>query len=292
MMKNFLILNPSSFKGKALEAREKVESAFKKYELDFEIQVSTSSEDIVEIIRKNLNSGFTNFISVGGDGTIHYMANALAESNRNLGCIPLGSGNDISASLNIEPDLDKCCQTIKKGLVKRIDLGLINNKYYYLGVAGAGFDSIVTELANNTRFPIKGPSKYTYAVYRSLITYRSKKFFAEYDDLKREINSMFMVVGNLPRYGGGMQIAPKADPEDGMLDVCIIKRMSKIHFIKTFPSVFKGEHINDPKVEYFRVSDFYIDSEYNFSVFADGEYICRLPAKFVVAPRALNFIVP
>ncbi|MBA7572343.1 Diacylglycerol kinase [subsurface metagenome] len=290
-MKNLLILNPSSFKGKALEAKEKVESAFNKYNLDYEIHISKSAEDIIEAIRLNLNSEITNFISVGGDGTLHYMANALAETRKNLGCIPFGSGNDIAASLNILPDLDSCCKAIKKGAVKRIDLGLINSKYYYLGVAGAGFDSIVTDLANNTKFPIKGPAKYTYAVYRTLITYRSKKFFIKFDGNERELDAMFMVVGNLPRYGGGMQIAPNADPEDGILDVCIIKRMSKIHLIKAFPSVFKGEHLSDPYVEYFRVNDFQIDSEYNFSVFADGEYICKLPAKFKVVPKALNFIV-
>lgn len=290
-MKNLLILNPSSFKGKALEAKEKVESAFNKYNLDYEIHISKSADDIIEAIRLNLNSEITNFISVGGDGTLHYMANALAETRKNLGCIPFGSGNDIAASLNILPDLDSCCKAIKKGAVKRIDLGLINSKYYYLGVAGAGFDSIVTDLANNTKFPIKGPAKYTYAVYRTLITYRSKKFFIKFDSNERELDAMFMVVGNLPRYGGGMQIAPNADPEDGILDVCIIKRMSKIHLIKAFPSVFKGEHLSDPYVEYFRVNDFQIDSEYNFSVFADGEYICKLPAKFKVVPKALNFIV-
>ena len=91
-----------------------------------------------------------------------------------------GSGNDIAASLNILPDLDSCCKAIKKGSVKRIDLGLINSKYYYLGVAGADFDSIVTDLANNTKFPIKGPAKYTYAVYRTLITYRSKIFYISF----------------------------------------------------------------------------------------------------------------
>lgn len=276
-MKNFLILNPSSFKGKTLDAKEKVESSFKKYDLDYKIHISKSADDIIETIRLNLDSEFSNFISVGGDGTLHYMANALAKTTKNLGCVPLGSGNDIAASLNIQSDIDSCCRAIKKGEVKRIDLGLINNKYYYMGVAGAGFDSIVTDLANNTKFPIKGPAKYTYAVYRTLITYRPKKFFIKFDGRERELDAMFMVVANLPRYGGGMQIAPNADPEDGILDVCIIKRMSKIHLIKAFPSVFKGEHLSDPYVEYFRVNDFQIDSKYNFSVFADGEYICKLP---------------
>lgn len=88
-----------------------------------------------------------------------------------------------------------------------------------------------------------------------------------------------------------MKITPNADPEDGILDVCIIKRMSKLHFIKIFPSVFKGEHVNDSCVEILKAENVEIDSEYNFSVFADGEYMCKLPAKFEVAKKSLNFIV-
>ncbi len=67
--------------------------------------------------------------------------------------------------------------------------------------------------------------------------------------------------------------------------------MSKIHFIKTFPKVFEGKLQSDVHVEYFKTSIFEMESEYEFSVFADGEYICKLPAKFKIIPKALNFII-
>ncbi len=289
-MRNLIILNPSSFKGKALEVRSNVESAFKNHGLDYEIHVSKSSEDIISTVKTNLDI-FSNFISLGGDGTLHYMANALAGTEKNLGCVPMGSGNDIAKNLDLPFELDGCCVAIKNCKVKRIDLGLINGSYYYLGVSGAGFDSVVTDLANNTKFPIKGAVKYTYAVYRTLVTYRSKKFFIKFNDKERTIDAMFLVAGNMAMYGGGMIIAPEADPTDGILDICIIKRMNKVHFLKTFPKVFEGQHLSDPFVEYFKVTTIEIDSEYNFSVFADGEYICKLPARYEVVPKALNFIV-
>ncbi|MCL5070327.1 MAG: diacylglycerol kinase family lipid kinase [Actinobacteria bacterium] len=288
-MRNLIILNPSSLKGKVLKVKSDVESAFKKNGLDYEIHISKSSKDIISTVKANLNI-FSNFISLGGDGTLHHMANALAGTEKNLGCIPMGSGNDIAKNLNLPFDLDSCCLAIKNCRVKRIDLGLINNSYYYLGVSGAGFDSVVTDLANNTKFPIKGPAKYKYAVYRTLLTYRSKKFFIKFNDNERTIDAMFLVAANMPMYGGGMKIAPEADPTDGILDICIIKRMNKVHFIKAFPTVFQGRHLSDPFVEYFKVSSIEIDSEYNFSVFADGEYICKLPARYEVIPKALNFI--
>ena len=86
-MRNLIILNPSSFKGKALEVRSEVESAFKKHGLEYEIHISKSSEDIISTVKMNLDI-FSNFISLGGDGTLHYMANALAGTEKNRPILP------------------------------------------------------------------------------------------------------------------------------------------------------------------------------------------------------------
>lgn len=295
-MKSLIILNPSSSHGRALSLKEEVESTLQKYGIDYSVHISRGNEDIIDTVDKNI-SEFKNFISLGGDGTLHIIANALAGTDRNLGSIPVGSGNDIASNLSIPFDIDSCCRIIKDCKVKRIDLGLINKKFYYLGVSGAGFDSVVTDLANNTRLPVKGPAKYTYAVYRTLVTYKAKKFLIKLHDInsgdyETEIEAMFCVAGNMQMYGGGMRITPLADYEDGILDICLIKKMNKIHFIKTFPSVFEGKHLGDPFIQYFKATSFEIDSEYNFSVFADGEYICKLPVKYEIAPKALNFILP
>ena len=289
-MNYFIILNPTSQHGKAFELKDSLVSTLNNLGLDFTLHVSSSPADVIETVKKNLDN-YTNFISVGGDGTIHSLANILVNTDKNLGCIPMGSGNDIARNLNIPLEIENACRVLKDCHVKKIDMGLINGKYYYLAVSGVGFDSVVTDLANNTKFPVRGPAKYSYAVYKTLVTYRSKKFHIKYDGVERTVDAMFLVVGNMASYGGGMKITPNADPEDGILDVCIIKRMSKLHFIKLFPSVFKGEHITDAFVESFRAENVEIDSDYNFSVFADGEYICKLPVKFEVAKKSLNFIV-
>lgn len=290
-MRTLIIINPAAAKGKALGTKELIESEFQKIELDYHIHISKNSQDIFDTVKDNLNNDFSSFIAVGGDGTVHYMANALAGTDKKLGVIPTGSGNDISTTLGIPFDVRNCCQIIKKGKTKRVDLGLINDKYYYLCVAGSGFDSQVTDLANNTRLPIKGPVKYTYAVYKTLITFKSKKFFIDYNGNQREIYGMMIAVANMPTYGGGMKITPSADHQDGLFDICIIKRMSKLHFIKIFPKVYEGKHVGDAHVEIFQNDSFRIDSEYRFSVFADGEYICKLPATFKIVPKSLNFII-
>jgi len=291
-MKTLIILNPSAAKGSALGLRDIIESEFKKNNMDYLLHISKSSDDILTTVKSNLKKDFSNFIAVGGDGTIHYVANALAGTDKKIGVIPAGSGNDIANCLGISPDVKKCCHIIHKGRIKKIDTGLINNKYYYLCVAGSGFDSQVNYLANNTRLPLKGPARYNYAVYKTLITFKPKKFSLNYDSKSRRLHGMMIAISNMASYGGGMKVTPDATPEDGLFDVCIIKKMSKMHFIKTFPKVYEGKHTSDKNVEIFRTSSIKIDSDYHFSVFADGEYICKLPATFEIIKENLNIIVP
>lgn len=291
-MRSFVILNPAAAGGKTLKVRKQIETFLKKNKIKYELYISKSANDILSVVRQNITRDFSNFVGIGGDGTVHYIANALAGTDKNLGYIPVGSGNDIAKNLGVPLDIEKACKVIKKAKTKRIDLGLINDQYYYLCIAGAGFDSDVTRLANETHFPVKGPLKYTYAVYKTLITFRPKTFHIQYDNNQTEIELMMMVASNMQAYGGGMKITPHADPCDGKLDICIIKKMSKIHFVKAFPRVFEGKHTQDPNVEIFKADTLRIECDKRADVFADGEYICSLPASFKVLPKALNFIVP
>ena len=291
-MKTIIFLNPSSAGGKAMEAKQKIESCLSDAGIQYKIHITKSLEDMIENIRAHIPTDYTNFIGTGGDGTAHYLVNELANTGKTVGLIPMGSGNDIALNLGIPLDVEESCSVIAGGRTKKLDLGVINDKHYYLCIAGSGFDSQVNDLANNTRFPIKGPSKYTYSVYKTLITFRSKKFTFSYDGQVKDVYGMMVAAANMPSYGGGMKIAPQASPESGVFDVCIIKKMSKLHFIQVFPKVYEGKHVDDPNVEIFSTDQLTLDSEYNFSVFADGEYICKLPATFKIAPAKIEFLVP
>ena len=291
-MKTIVFINPSSAGGRALEAREKIESCLSGSGMDYKIYTTKSLEDMKDVIKTHIPTDFKNFIGAGGDGTAHYMVNELADTDKTIGIIPMGSGNDIAMNLGIPLDVEESCRVIIKGKTRKLDLGVINDKYYYLCIAGSGFDSQVNDLANNTKLPIKGPSKYTYSVYKTLITFRSKRFTFSYDGQVKELDGMMVAAANMPSYGGGMKITPEASPQSGVFDVCIIKKMSKLHFIQVFPRVYEGKHTDDPNVEIFRTEQLTLDSEYNFSVFADGEYICKLPATFKMAPGKIDFLVP
>jgi len=292
MNKTILILNPSASRGTAIFQKEKIESALKEKGIEADIFISDSAEDIEKATESFIKQGYTNFIGAGGDGTLHYMAQKLANTDRNLGIIPVGSGNDIIKTFNIKPDIDESIKIIKNNNIRRIDLGLFNKKIYYIGIAGSGFDSEVTRFANETRLPIKGEARYNFAVYKTLATFKPRIFEIKYNNTSESLNTMMMTVSNLRYYGGGMKIAPEADPYDSKFDICIIGAMPIIKFIKSFPSVYAGTHLSIPYVKYFKAEKVEINCEKKFEVYGDGEYIGNLPASFEVSPKSLNIFLP
>ena len=112
-MKTFIMLNPSSSKGKTAELQDKIKSVFKKNGMDYHMHISKSSKDLIDTARNSLDKNYSNYIAVGGDGTIHYLVNALADSGKNIGVIPAGSGNDIAINLGVPTDIESCCGIIK-----------------------------------------------------------------------------------------------------------------------------------------------------------------------------------
>lgn len=292
MDKTILILNPSASRGTAIFRKDEIEEALKANKINFGTYITNSAEDIVKTTENYIRHGYKNFIGAGGDGTFHYMVQKLAGTDCNLGIIPIGSGNDMIKSFNVSPDINENIKIIKNNSVKRIDLGLFNKEIYYIGIAGAGFDSEVTRFANETRLPIKGESRYNFAVYKTLLTFRPKIFTISHENKTENLNVMMLVVSNLKYYGGGMKITPDADPFDAKFDVCIIKAMPLLKFIKSFPQVYAGTHLSLPQVKFFKTEKVEIDCEKKFDVYGDGEYMGKLPGSFEVRPACLNVFLP
>ena len=142
-----------------------------------------------------------------------------------LGVIPLGSGNDLAGTLGIPPDLEVAVDRAVRGEIRRIDPARIGETFS-VSYAGVGFDSEVTRYANETKI-LRGPLIYFYAVIHTLITFVPPRMRVVHDGGEFEGKVMFAVVNNLPRFGGGMRIAPDARIDDGLLDLVIVKEVPK-----------------------------------------------------------------
>src|SRR5215469_1337115 len=102
---------------------------------------------------------------------------------------------------------------------------------------------------------------------------------------------MLVAIGNGPRYGSGMRLAHLAELDDGLLDVCFVRRLNKLRLLRLFPAVFRGTHIGKKEVEYWKVTRVRIQTDPVLGIFADGEYACPTPVELGVQQHALRVIV-
>jgi diacylglycerol kinase (ATP) len=221
---------------------------------------------------------------------IHLAVQALAGSATRLGIVPAGTGNDVGRELGLpRKDPASATDVIIAGKERSIDLARTGNKYY-VTVMAAGFDAIVNERANEMTWP-KGQMRYNLATLAELRTFKPIPYTLEVDGEQHRFDAMMVAIGNTSSFGGGMRITEGAKPDDGLLDVIAIAPMSKFHFIRTFPKVFSGTHIDSPLVTRYLGKTVTVAAP-GIVAYADGERIAPLPLTIEVVPRALRVLVP
>jgi diacylglycerol kinase (ATP) len=231
------------------------------------------------------------FLVAGGDGTLHAVVNELVRIPKArrpaLAIVPVGRGNDFAAELGVR-SADDTFESIVGDSRVLVDLGK-TEAGVFLGVAGAGFDAAVARRAQQTPI-LSGSVLYSYAVFRTLLEFHHIHARVGYDGGVYEGPITFAAVGNTRRYGGGMHIAPRAEIDDGLLDLCLVKDVSRAALVYMFPTVFSGRHLSHPKVDYRQTRFVTIDTSEPAELFADGEFLQDTPARIDVLPRELEVL--
>jgi diacylglycerol kinase (ATP) len=252
-----------------------------------------SAEETTSAAASARKSMYDFVLASGGDGTLHTIVNGLVRIPRNerpkLAILPGGRGNDFAADLGIRCPED-CLRAMAANEVRPIDLGRAEHGVF-LSIAGTGFDARAARKAQQTPW-LSGSALYTYAALRTLLEFRPVVARVSHDEGTFEGPITFAATGNTRRYGGGMRIAPEADPEDGRLDLCLVKDISRLSLLRMFPRVFSGGHLSHPAVEYIRTSFVRVETEQPCEVFADGEYFQMTPISIGVMPAELEIAAP
>lgn len=233
-------------------------------------------------------------VAVGGDGTVGACAAGLADagpgSRAALGVVPAGGGNDAARSLGLPADDPLAAAGLLTRLRRRpADLATVAGRAY-LNVAGAGFDSEVNRVANQRLGWARGRPRYVGAVLAQLVVGRTARFELVLDGRAQRLEGWLVAVANGPSYGGGMRVAPRASLADGLLDVVVIGAIGKLEFLRTFPKVFSGAHVEHPAVAVHRAARVDLDADRSLAVYADGEPAGTLPATFEVRPSAVTVL--
>ena len=254
--------------------------------------VSRGAADLAEQARRAAADGIERLLVAGGDGTIHHTVQGLAGTSCALGVIPVGTGNDFAGTLQVPPDLDAAIQRGLTGEIRRIDLIRVGETYS-ASYVGVGFDSECTAYANGLR-TLRGPLVYPYAVIHTLATFQPPRMRIVHDEGVFEGGVMFVTLANLPRFGGGMRIAPQAEIDDGLLDLVIVKEIPRRTLLTVFPKVYNGRHVGHPAVLFFRTRRAEITIDRAMTLYGGGEPVRPMEAGEAVAaeiaPAALSVI--
>jgi YegS/Rv2252/BmrU family lipid kinase len=283
-----LVLNPASAGGKALRALPGVREELRRLELEHRV---VETRDIAHAAESAAAAAATGeiVVAMGGDGLVGTLAGAIRDTGV-LGVLPAGRGNDFARELGIPSNTTAACAVLANGSERRLDLGELNGKPFVC-IASAGYDSDANRIANDVRW-LKGNLVYLYAALRALAAWRPARFTVRLDGEERRFSGYTVAAANTRFYGGGMQVAPSANPADGRLEVVFIGDTSKLRFLGNLPKVFSGKHVEVEGVQTFSASEVEIASDRPFVVYADGDPIAELPARARVIPGLLRVLVP
>ena len=283
-----ILMNPASAGGKPLRLLPEVQRALAAAGAPHRVVETRDLPHATHAARDAADQGEV-VVALGGDGLVGTLAGALHGSAA-LGVLPGGRGNDFARAIGVPQDIPGACKVLLEGVRKALDLGEANGKPFAC-IASMGYDSDANRIANEARL-VRGNLVYAYAAIRALMAWRPARFTVRLDGREHRFEGYTVAAANTGYYGGGMHMAPGADPSDGLLEVVFVEQVSKRRFLANLPKVFKGEHVNEDTVSVHRAREVEIAADRPFDVYADGEPVTTLPATVRLVRGGLSVIAP
>lgn len=287
-MKYALIVNPMANSGKNKEVIPKIKGFFARRKLDFTVYPTKKSGDGTIFAKEAAKKGYEVVIAGGGDGTINEVINGIAGTKSALGVIPLGTANVLALELKISKDPIEACKAIITQKPVPIDIGVVNGRYF-LSWAGIGLHSHI--IGDTEKTPLKklfGTIAYGIAGAVTVLTYSPSRMSVNADG--KNYQGYFILVGNIKYYGGKYKVLPKAQSNDGLLDIVIFKKKALLHNFKYTLAMGLGQHVNYTDVDYLQAKNIRIDSFQPALIHADAELVSKTPAIITTKTKFLKII--
>jgi len=294
-----VILNPYAGRWLAQRSRSAIEQTLTALDIPFDLAVTSKPNAAVDLARQASLDGFRVVVAAGGDGTVSEVVNGLAlaaddmgkETAGVLGVLQVGSANDMAEIAGVPTQLRAACEAIKRGNTRRLDLGMVNGRYFDNNV-GAGFEAQVTIESRKIK-RLRGTLLYLIAVLRALAHYPSPTMRVVWDSGEVTRPLLMVSIGNGRRTGGGFFVTPDAVQDDGLFDLGIAMALPRLQILKLLPKVMRGTHKNDPAIMLTRPTHVIVASDYPLPVHADGEVIFTDATRLEISmqPLRLEMIV-
>ncbi|WP_104106460.1 diacylglycerol kinase family protein [Nocardioides sp. 616] len=281
-----LVTSPAAGKGRGPALRAAVARRLRDSGLVVHDLMGGDGEETLSLTRDAVAQGADGVVVIGGDGMFHVALQAVAGTDVPIGLVPCGTGNDVARYFDLpRQDPMAAVDRIIAHRTRTIDLARSGDRWF-VTVLAAGFDAVVNERANQMSWP-RGQMRYQLATLAELRTFEPLHYTLDLDGEVRRVEAMLVAVGNGPSFGGGLRITEGALLDDGLLDVVIIKPMSRTGLVRTYPKLFAGTHVTHPKYEHHRVRKVTVAAA-GIVAYADGERFGALPLSVECVGGALK----
>jgi diacylglycerol kinase (ATP) len=301
-----VVVNPASGGGRTARDWPAAEERLRAAGLRFDAVMTARPGDATEIARSAVRDGRALVVAAGGDGTINEVVNGFFDgpqriaSSTRLGLLPMGTGGDFRRTLGMSREVGEAAAVLTAGRSRTLDVGRVTCVgpsgdqvvRHFVNVADAGIGGDVADMVNGGFKVINGELTFTLAAALTLMRWRNRRLAAVIDGDERELVSQQIVVANCRFYGGGMQIAPPAVPDDGLLDLVVVGDVGRLESMGLMGKVRSGAHLSHPKIEHRLVRRVEVSCALPVGVDADGERPGALPAVFEVVPGTLEVLAP
>ena len=298
-----LIVNPAAGNGRAREFLPPARSALTAAGAEHRVIESSSLGHARDLAAEAARRGEV-VVAVGGDGLAGALAGIASAGDARYGLIPVGRGNDLAGVLGIPSDPAAAARVLAAGHLRQIDLIAAGTPgqpdVIVAGSVYAGIPAIAGEIANATRW-LSGSLVYPVAALRALASWRSATFTVQTGEPggTHEFDGYAVVVANSAYFGAGMQVAPPAVIDDGVLDVVLMRHAPKLTFVRALMKIKDGSHVTLPQISLCRGADITISMSRDLPAAADGEPLscatpltAGTPLRIRVLPAALSVLVP
>jgi len=302
----FAIVNPVAGNGKGLTDWPQISKLLRDHHIAFDFVFSEKKFHAIELSVEAISKGYRKIIVVGGDGTIHEVVNGIMiqqdvpSTDVLLAVIAVGTGNDWIRMFGIARKYTDAIRAIVDGHSFLQDIARVSyyksnfqQQRYMANVAGLGFDASVNKYYNRLKDEGKrGGWIYKWGMFKTILGYKTTRMKVTIDDQEVADQAIFSSTIGIGKYnGGGMIQMPNAVADDGLLDVTLIRKMSKLRVVSKFTALYNGKIYRIPKVSHHRGRKITVESFPESAIEVDGEALGYSPFEFEVIDRAIQVVV-
>ncbi|MBV8079857.1 MAG: diacylglycerol kinase family lipid kinase [Actinobacteria bacterium] len=286
------LVNPASGNGSTGKRWPQLERRAAELGLRGETVISKRRGDLRDAAR---GAGDALLVVVGGDGTVNEVVNGAVEAGSEIAVLAAGTGEDFGRTHDIPARFDDAVRVVLDGATRTVDVGRVEHSggtCFFANVGSVGMSGAVARRANGMSKALGGRATFFYALAREFATWKNTEVSVRFDDDERRGRMHDVIVANGRYAGGGMKLAPGAEPDDGTFDVVLIGDVSKVDFATQAPGIYRGRHVKHPKVEVLRSHRVDVTSEDQLPIELDGEHVGTTPVTFEIVPGAVKLLVP